>query len=434
MPLFNLKGGVIMQKQFNIILRLCLLLFICTILTITCMKKDEREKGIKVIKYFTRATPDELIVWEKVINNFMQENPDIKVIVENVVYRAYWEKLLTMIAGGTSPDVVFMESTRLPGYVSKNALIAIDDLIKSDADIKLNDFYPVALKSYQMNNHLYGLPNDIAVSVIFYNKDLFDEQGVNYPQDGWTWNDLVRIGKQLTVDKNKDGKIDIYGISTYAWKCAIWQNNGDLVDDPVNPKKSTINSTAAKQALQFCSDLVFKHKIAPPSTWWQSRQGHEMFMTRQVAMSVEGHWMVPYFRKAKFNWDVVTLPKGKKRAGECYGSCFSIPAGCKNVKEAWRLIKYMAGEKGQKTIVSLGFSTPALKSIANSKYFYTSRPENARAFLKMIPYGHLRAQTPYILEIEDTYWKELDKFWLGKTSVNQATKNISKKVNKILKQ
>ncbi len=395
---------------------------------------SKQESNVEVIKYLARATPEQLDIWEKVIKEFMKQNPDIKVIIENVAYQGYWEKLLTMIASGDPPDLVFMESRRLPDYISKNALIPLDTLVKNDTEIKLNDFYSVAIQSYKFNNQLFGLPNDVAVVVMFYNKDLFDQEGISYPKDGWTWNDMVMIGKKLTRDKNGDGIIDQYGISTYAWKCAIWQNGGDLVDNPERPRKSTMNSIRAKQGLQFCADLVHKYKIAPPSAWWQSQQGYEMFSSQVVGMSIEGHWMVPVFKNLKFRWDVVTLPKGRVRAGENYGSCFSIPTGSKHIEATWRLIKFLAGEQGQKLIVSSGFSTPALKSIAQSSIFLSGQPENARAFLKMLEVGHSSMKAPDVLKIENIYWQEMDQFWLGKVSVDEATKKIDEQVNQVLKE
>lgn len=398
----------------------------------SCVKK-ETNKNIQVVKYFSRSTPEQLAIWNKVLDQFMDENPDIKVIIENVSYQQYWDKLLTMIAAGESPDIVFMESTRLPKFISKQALVPIDDLIKKDTDIHLNDFYPEAIEAYRMNNRIYGLPNDVAVIVYFYNKDMFDREGIAYPKDNWTWDDIVRIGKQLTKDKNNDGRIDQYGMTAFPWKHAILQNKGSIVDNTENPQKSTFYSKAVKEALQFCVDLTFKHKIAPPASWFQSQQGHQMFLAQKVAMTPEGHWMVPKFRQANFKWDVVALPKGKIRAGLNYGSCFSIPQGSKNVEAAWRVIKYLTGEKGQEIIVESGFSTPALRSIAKSKYFLSGKPENARAFLKMLQYGKPDVKSANVLEVETIYREEMDLMWLGKVSVQEAVSKVDDRANKTLK-
>ncbi len=407
-------------------------LMIIFVFFVSCVIKKQ-PGDIVNITYFARATTDQLEIWNKVMDNFMKENPDIKVHIENVPYQEYWSKLLTMSAGGTSPDVIFMESTRLPSFVEKDSLLAVDDLVKKDKDIKLNDFYPVALNMFKYNGKLYGLPNDLAIIAMYYNKDAFDKAGVDYPGADWTWNDMIEIGKKLTIDKNKDGTPDQYGLTHYSWDIAVYQSGGDVVDNVFKPEKSTFNTPAVKKALNFCRDLAFKHKISPPPVQQQYRTVYEMFTSGYVAMTMDGHWMVPNYRKIKsFKWDVQVLPKGKKSAGLAYGSCYSIPKGSKHPEAAWRLIKYLASKEGQKVLVSDGFSVPALKSIAKSKIFLSPPPDNQKAFLDMIKVGHLKAQTPHYSQIEDIWRNRLDLFWLGKASAEKACRKIDNEVNKVL--
>lgn len=393
-----------------------------------------KQSDQKVVTYFARATPDQLKIWNKVVDEFMKQNPDIKVIIENVNYDAYWDKLLTMCAAGTPPDVVFMESTRLASFVDKNALIPVDSFINQDKDIKLSDFYTKALKSYQIKDHLYGLPNDVAVIALFYNKDLFDQEGVAYPTDDWTWEDMLRMAKKFTRDKDGDGHIDQFGLATYPWKAAVLQNGGKLVDDPENPTRSMLGQPKAREALQFCVDLIYKHKAHPPAIRKNAQASYEMFMAQTAAMSCEGHWMVPMFRNAKFRWDVVTLPRKVNRGCENYGSCFSIPKGSRNVEAAWRLIKFFAGHEGQQILVSDGFSTPALKSIAASEYFLSGLPDNDQAFIKMVEESHPSVKTVNVIQIEGIYLHELDLMWLGKIKVDEAVRNADKRVNQVLKE
>lgn len=396
-----------------------------------CIKKQIENK--KIIKYFARATTEQMVIWEKVINQFMEKNPDIKVIIENVPYQEYWSKLLTMSAGGTSPDVIFMESTRLAAFVEKDSLLAVDDLVKKDKEIKINDFYSVALKMSKYKGKLYGLPNDLAIILLYYNQDAFDRAGVIYPKAGWTWNDLIKIGQKLTIDKNNDGVPDQYALTHYPWEIAIYQNNSNIVDDVFKPKKSTFNISGVKEALNFCRDLSYKYKITPPPNQQRDRTVDEMFTSGYSAMTITGHWMIPTYRTIKkFKWNVVVLPKGKKSAGLAYGSCYSIPKGSKNPEQAWRLIKYLASYEGQKVLVSDGFSVPALKSVANSKIFLSPPPVNQKAFLDMIKVGYLKPQTPYYNQLDDIWRNQLDSFWLKQTSVEKVCKIIDKRVDKIL--
>ena len=410
-----------------------ILLMVLITLLVSCVKKEKADNIVN-ITYYARATTDQLIIWKKVINDFMEKNPDIIVKIENVPYMEYWSKLLTMSAAGAAPDVIFMESTRLPSFVEKDNLMSIDELVAKDKDINLNDFYPVALNMSKYKEKLFGLPNDLAIICLYYNKDAFDKAGIAYPKPGWTWDDMVRMGKKLTIDKNNDGTPDQYGLTHYSWDIAIYQSGGDVVDDVLNPKRSTFSTPAVKTALMFCRDLAFKHKIAPPPVQQQYRTTYEMFTSGYVAMTMDGHWMVPNYRTiSSFKWDVQILPKGVKTAGLAYGSCYSIPKGSKHPEAAWKLIKYLASREGQKALVSDGFSVPALKSIANSDVFLSPPPDNQKAFLDMIKVGHLKAQTPRFNQLEDIWRTQLDLFWLGKATADTVTKKIDDEVNKVLK-
>lgn len=362
----------------------------------------------------------------------MKKNPGIKVRIENIPYNEYWSKLLTMMAGGSAPDIIFVESTRIASFIVREQLLDLTSFIKNDPSINLDDFYPLSLKAYTFDNKLYGLPNDIAVLAVFYNKDLFDAASVKYPDKNWTWKDYLEISLKLTKDINKDGIPEQYGTLLSPWWLWIWQNGCDFVDNPYNPKKCTINSPAAREALKFWRDLVHKYKVAPTPITEESEGRYEMFMSGKIGMVIDGHWMVPKFNEiTTFRWDVVGLPKGKRKANWNVGSCYSIPKLAKHPEKAWELIKYMAGFEGQKLIVSQGFSTPALKTIANSDVFLNV-PYNNKVFIEEISYLYLPPITPKYDEIMDTLERNMQLIKVNKKTVEEVCEICEIQVNKIL--
>lgn len=383
--------------------------------------------------FLIRGTPAEISLWQKAINLFMQEEKDINVRMEHVPYNQYWSKIETMIAGGTAPDVIFLESTRLAAFIKLGALEPLDEYIKNSPDFKNENFYPEAIEAYTHDGKLYGIPNDIAIYAVYYNKDLFDRAGVEYPKKDWTWEDFLKKCKALTFDNNKDGIPEIYGFNIgwtyYLW---VWQNGGDFYDNPKHPKKSKINSKEVREALQFLKDLMYKHKVAPTFAQASSFGGSaEMFMTGRVAMIIEGHWMVPQFKDiSSFKWDVAELPKGKVKANYNAGSCFAIPKLAKNKNGAWKLIKFLSSEKGQKILIEGGFSTPALRTKEITTLFLNSTPpENNRVFLEMINDAHLPPLIPKFDEMSDTMYRELDYFWLNKKSIDKVLNELNEKLN-----
>ena len=416
-----------------------LILLLCMALLLPgCGKRTT--SGQTEIVYFTRATPDQLEVWRKATKEFMRLNPDVKVRFENLPYAQYWDKLQTMNAAGVAPDIIFMESSRFAKFASSGALENLQSYIERDGDVDLADFYPAALDSYRWKGDIYGLPNDIAIGVVFWNKDLFDEAGVPYPlalgpsgKPGWTWNDYLKSAKMLTFDFDEDGRIDQYGTLIGDWRHFVWENGGEIVDNPANPTSSTMDTPAVREALRWLVDLRFKHHVTPQPGELADMGGYEMFMTGKVAMVFGGHWDVPTYSKiTRFRWDVASLPKGKFRANNSYGSCLSIPSKSRHKEAAWRYIKFLTGVEGQKLMVSSDFSTPARKSIARSNYFLQPPPDSEQVFVNEIPFGHPVPTTTKYLEMQLIYTEEMDLMWLGKRSVAETCKVIDRRIDKVL--
>ncbi len=389
--------------------------------------------GVTEIVYLVRATPDQLEVWQRATKEFMRLNPDVRVRFENLPYAQYWDKFQTMTAAGVAPDVIFMESGRFPKFAESGSLENLEAYIKRDGDLELDDFYPRALDSYRWKGDIYGLPNDIAIGVVFFNKDLFDEAGVPYPKQGWTWDDYLAAAKALTFDFDEDGRLDQYGTLTGDWRHFVWQNGGDLVDDPRHPTRSTMNTPEVIEALQWLVDLRFKHHVTTRPGELADMGGYEMFMTGKVAMVFGGHWDVPTYSKlTRFRWDVAALPKGRFRANNAYGSALCIPSKSRNKQAAWRYIKFLTGRAGQAIMVGSDFSTPARKSVARSKEYLTPPPDGEQVFVNEIPFGHPLPFTPKYLEMGNVAEEVMDLMWLGKQSVPDTCKELDKRIDKVL--
>lgn len=413
--------------------RACLLWLVLAFCLLSGCGKGARTSEKTEVVYLTRATPDQLAVWSKATREFMRLNPDIKVRFENLPYQQYWDKIQTMNAAGVSPDVIFMESSRFPKFVSSGAVENLDQYIKRDGDVGLADFFPKALESYKWNDHVYGLPNDIAIGVVFYNKDLFDEAGVPYPKQGWTWDDYLKAAKMLTFDFDEDGRTDQFGTMVGDWRHFVWENLGEIVDNPEHPTRSTMNTPAVREALQWLVDLRFKHHVTTRPGELADMGGYEMFMTGKVAMVFGGHWDVPTYSKiTDFRWDVAPLPRRKARANNAYGSCFCIPTQSRNKEAAWRYIKFLSGAEGQKLMVGADFSTPARQSIAKTNEFLKPPPDSEKVFLDEIPFGHPLPFTPAYLEMQNIANEEMDLMWMGKRSVEDTCRAIDVRVDKLL--
>ncbi len=355
----------------------------------------------------------------------------------------YMEKVMTEAAGGNLPDILFVEEGNFKYLQDSGLLVDLTPYIENDKDKDFNikDYYPEIVDRFTVDKKLYVIPRDIApICVVYYNKKLFDEAGVAYPKDDWTWKDLLEKAQKLTK-RDAKGNVTQYGFldEWTIWEAWVYSNGGAIVDDIKHPTKIVLDSPEAIAGIQFRADLANKYKVTPPPVvinsttmgWYGTAS---KFTEGKIAMFYTGYWKAGYFRDIKdFDWDVVMFPKGPKgkRGFPSGGSGYAITSQCKNKELAWQVLKRFAGEKGQIDLSSEGGLQPAIIKLAESKQFMDDqKPKNKKIMLDAVKYIHF---TPLIKEWEEIGIKyispALDRVWNDEDTAEKALKKITKEIN-----
>lgn len=324
------------------------------------------------------GTPEEKATVLNYITNFLQQNPDVSIEAIHVDSLSFGQKLKTMIAGGTPPDVFYLDIEDFGGLVSRGELLQLDDFLNRDRDeVKPEDFFEAPFNEFRYKGRLYGIAKDFTTLVLYYNMDMFKKFGVEFPNDNWTWNDFLNAAKKLTKDLDGDGNIDQYGfvLETWAnwWRNWVYANGGSFFDEKGNfvlGKEPYLDKNA--EAVQFLADLIWVHKVAPKITASRDFGGGEaMFVDGRAAMAAYGRWVTLRFRDiTKFKWNVAQMPKGKaKRASTLFTVAYCAHASTKNPELAWKLIKFLSSPEIQRDVANSGLAIPIRKSVAYSDAF-----------------------------------------------------------------
>ena len=193
---------------------------------------------------------------EQQIAAFKELHPTITVEPQLVPWADYWTKLQTGVAGGSTYDVFWLNARNLPVYASQGALVPIQPLV-DDGSIDV-EAYPESLRRiYTFEGTVYGIPRDFDTIALFYNKDLFDTAGVEYPTGDWTWEDLRAAAEKLTV---KDGDTATqWGFGSAVsdqsnYFNLIKQNDGEILNE--EGTEALLDEPAACEALQFAGDFI----------------------------------------------------------------------------------------------------------------------------------------------------------------------------------
>ncbi|MDI7247483.1 MAG: sugar ABC transporter substrate-binding protein [Bacillota bacterium] len=388
----------------------------------------------------------DLPVYENLVAPFVKAHPDIDLKVVNIPSlggtQSYVTKVLTMIAGGTPPDVLQIDAPDFVAMAGRNAFYNLDTFLTKEPEVKA-DIYPQLLSAFQADGHQYALPKDFTTVVVYYNEDMFRDAGLKMPNEyaregQWTWDTLLKVAKALTKDVDGDGKVDQFGVAPETWggfwNFWVWQAGGREFNDAIT--ESTINSPQAREGLQFLSDLWNKYHVAPTPAQKTSMQAYQMFQNGKVGMVMYGRWMVATYRQVKsFRWDIAPLPAGKEKATPIFSSGWAIARNAKHPDKAWELLRYLCGAEGQRAIAELGVGVPVSKTIAESDMFIQPGmpPKHASVFMESLEFGRFLPFFEQYGKADSITNKELDRLWIGQSSAEEVTNAIKNQVDAILK-
>ncbi len=395
--------------------------------------------GSVSVKVAFWGSPEEIDIITHSIADWQTEHPKIKIIFEHTPYTGYDSKILTRIAGGAAPDIIATEVDYFVTFATKNVLEDLEPYIVTDAPFVKDTFFSTVLDRFTVNDHLYAVPRDVApFACVFFNKKLFDEAGIPYPTDDWTWEDLLRISRALTK-KDTNGRTTQYGFYGWAWQNFIYGNGGSLVDNEKHPTRVTIDDPKAIQGLQFYADLINLYNVMPtPVALANLGMGVDlMFASGRLAMFLSGIWETPGLRNYDFKWDVVMFPKNSQgiRAFGSGGSGYAILKSSKHKTEAWEVIKALTSAKGQEQLAKRGLAQPSRKDVAASDAWATSPepPANKKMLNEAVNYVRFSPFHPRWREIEEKYLKpQLDLVFNGKKTAAEVIQKIAPQMNALL--
>lgn len=289
----------------------------------------------------------------QIADAFEAENPDIE--VEFIAAsEGYDIKVQTMTLSGEAPDVVLCWNT--PQFVESGLLMDLTDLIEEE-QIDLDAFYAPSIGQATYKGRIYGLPKDATTRMIYYNKKLFDEAGVPYPQDGWTWADFEETVKKLTKGEGVEAQYGFYVPAgfTYQMQGYLWANGGDIVSPDGSKASGYVNAPQAVETMEFFKRL---YAISAQAAIGDriTNPGETEFISGKIAMMDNGSWPTESLLQEGIPYGLVNIPvpnAADQPKPVWHGSFFGIGAKSKNKEAAWKLIKYFANE-GQATFAKWG--------------------------------------------------------------------------------
>lgn len=280
--------------------------------------------------------------WNRIINSFFTTYyPNVKVQLDwGINFGNYNTKLPVLLAGGSPPDLIWMHDTLARSFASVKLLQNLDPFLEFFIPPGWShEYYETQIKSFQYNGSQYGFPYDYATGGLYVNMEMYSKIDEELPNENWTFDDLLRVGKKLTKGKRQFG-LNLGSEASAGNQYWILRSfGGDWFTEDLTESKFNLPETI--EAYQWMADLRWKHKVAPMPELTQGRP--QPFVDGVVA--IDYGLGAPAFGdllEDKFNWTVAPTPRGKKgRFQFVGGSALSIPQSATHKYIAYELIRYM---------------------------------------------------------------------------------------------
>ncbi|MRT31338.1 ABC transporter substrate-binding protein [Herbaspirillum sp. CAH-3] len=261
---------------------------------------------------------------DSMVADFEKANPDIKVkAIYAGTYQESIVKALTAFKGGTPPTLAVLLSTDLFTLIDENAIVPIDSLASSAEDKKwIDGFYKGFMENSQTDGKTWGIPFQRSTIVMYYNKTLFKEAGLNPEKAPANWNEMVEAAKKLTK-RDAAGNVSQWGVKIPSTGFGYWMfqamtaSNDTILMNSAGTK-TYFDKPGAVQALQHWVDLTTKDKVMPAGSieWGTTPKD---FLEQKAAMVWTTTGNLTNIRtNASFPFGVAMLP-GIKHPGSPTG-------------------------------------------------------------------------------------------------------------------
>lgn len=320
---------------------------------------------------------------KKMIEVFESKNPDIKIDLQITGYSDYFDSLATKIGGGNAPDVFEMNMENYLAYMLRGACADL-----SDMGIDTANYSEGTLSAVSSNGKLYAVPMSFSTCVLFYNKALFDQAGISYPTDDWTWADAQAAAEKIAALGD-----DIWGyyqpITYNEFYKSIAGNGGSLLNDDYTA--FTVNTPENVAVLDaMIARLRGENHVMPTTEELAGRGDWDLFTEGKLGMIITGIWGFSTFtEKCDFDWDIVVEPGYASKATFFFANVNCVSPSSENKEAAAKFIDAMGSDPD---IVQLRLDASwELPTIADqsllSQYLEITPPANRAAVFDSMNYA-----------------------------------------------
>lgn len=302
------------------------------------------------------------------IADFEAQYPEIRVEILPNPGGDWHSRILSLIATQTLPDIYMADSSYIPLYVESGGLVNLREYVEGPEGFDPEElFYMPVYENGFYQGDPYVLNKDYSTVAIYANRALFDAAGIDLPTEGWTYDDLLEIAQQLTIDANGNNALspdfDPDNIVQYgmdhrggwfrSFQTVIYSFGSHTISEDGTTLDGYLNSPEAIEAFTWMRDAVHRYHVAPTTNWISAQPGGVMpqFLDGKIAMVFGmGPWFLGMMEERPgFQYAILPMPSGPQgvHMAVCWAG-FGMAPNATDRDASWLLLRALGTEIGQR--------------------------------------------------------------------------------------
>ena len=374
---------------------------------------------------------------------FEKENPGIKLKpIYSGSYQESITKALTAVKSGEPPVMSILLSTDMYTLIDEDAIVPFDSFVKTaDDQAWLKSFYPAFMENSQTGGKTWGIPFQRSTIVLYWNKEMFKEAGLDPNRPPANWKETVDYGQKLTR-RDASGKVTQWGVQIPSSGFPYWLFQALAIQNGVNLMNAAGTETyydkpEVVEALQYWMDLATKYKIHPEGIVEWGTTPKDFFEKKMAMMWTTTGNLTNVKTNAKFDFGVAMLPAGKMRGSPTGGGNFYLFAKSTPAQKdaAFKFIKWVTTpqraaqwgiDTGYVAVRADAFETPVMKA-------YVAGFPAAAVARDQLPFAKAELSTHDNQRVTKALNDALQAALTGTKPADQALKDAQRESERILR-
>lgn len=308
-------------------------------------------------------------ILDDAIRVFEESHPDVKVrYTSGILKEDYSLWLAEQMLSGTAPDVFLVLGEDFNDYAAMGGLKNLTSRIEGDEGFHEEEFYSSALRAGQYHGVQYALPYECAPKLMFVNRTILDQEGIEIPGQQWTWEDFYQICSQVTKDTDQNGVLDQFGVIGYTWEEAFESNGVSVFNE--DGTQCSLTGTGVEAAIRLIERLeqinggmtASERDFDLGNVAFQPMSFSEFRAYKSYPLSVKKY--------SGFEWGCIPMPAGPQ--GDNISTLDTLLVAMNErsryPREAWELMKVLtADQEIQSEIFDYSEGVSVLRTVTESE-------------------------------------------------------------------